>query len=101
LLLEVGDAAFLDALDLYRGHLELARTLQTGPSQAGVLMSRVNKRIEHAETPGGADERHPTGTPSPADRSEHVRGALRSLRGALADNEQTLALDQVADDDAQ
>lgn len=94
LLIEVGDAAFLDALDLYRGHLELARALQTGPSQAQVLMSRVERRIAHAEQPGNPDEAHPGGTPSPANRSEHVRGALRSLRGALADNEQTLAVDQ-------
>jgi len=98
LLTDVGDAAFLDALDLYRGHLELARSLKTGsPTQAGVLMERVARRIEHAEKPGLPDEEHPAGTPSPADRSEHVRGALRSLRGALADHEQEFPLeDEVA-----
>jgi predicted ATPase/serine/threonine protein kinase len=91
LLTEQGDAAFLDALDLYRGHLELARSVQTGsPKQAAVLQERVQKRIAHAERPGLSDEEHPSGTPSPADRSEHVRAALRSLRGALADHDQSV-----------
>ncbi len=89
LLTDVGDAAFLDALDLYRAHLELARSVQTtSPNQSSVLEERVHKRIAHAERPGLADDEHPSGTPSPADRSEHVRAALRSLRGALADHEQ-------------
>lgn len=91
LLTDVGDAAFLDALDLYRGHLELARSVQTGsPMQASVLQERVHKRIAHAEKPGLPDDDHPAGTPSPADRSEHVRAALRSLRGAIADHEQSM-----------
>lgn len=87
LLTEVGDLNFLDALDLYRAHLELGHALRTGSGhQAAVLDERIVKRIAHVEKPGPADEAHPTGTPSPSDRSEHVRAALRSLRGALADN---------------
>jgi predicted ATPase/serine/threonine protein kinase/Tfp pilus assembly protein PilF len=87
LLTEVGDLSFLDALDLYRAHLELGHALATGSGhQAAVLDERIRKRIAHVERPGPADEAHPTGTPSPADRSEHVRAALRSLRGALEDN---------------
>ncbi|MFT3706732.1 MAG: protein kinase [Archangium sp.] len=100
LLSEVSDAAFLDALDLYRGHLELARALQTGsPTQSQVLMERVYKRIAHAEKPGAPDTAHPAGTPSPADRSDQVRAALRSLRGALADHEQTVAVDPAEEED--
>ena len=87
LLSEVGDLALLDALDLYRAHLELGHALRTGSEhQAAVLDERILKRIAHVEKAGAADETHPTGTPSPAERSEHVRAALRSLRGALADN---------------
>ena len=87
MLTEVGDLSFLDALDLYRAHLELAHSLRTGSEhQAAVLNERIVKRIAHVEKPGPPDEGHPSGTPSPADRSEHVRAALRSLRGALADN---------------
>ena len=87
LLTEVGDLSFLDALDLYRAHLELGHALRTGSEhQAAVLDERILKRIAHVERPGAADEAHSAGTPSPAERSEHVRGALRSLRGALADN---------------
>ncbi len=87
LLTDVGDLAFLDALDLYRAHLELGHAIETGSEhQAAVLEERIAKRIAHAERPGPADDTHPSGTPSPADRSEHVRAALRSLRGALADN---------------
>jgi tetratricopeptide (TPR) repeat protein len=92
MLTEQGDAAFLDALDLYRGHVELARAINTvSPSMSAVLLERVHKRLAHAETPGHADDLHPAGTPSPADRSEHVRYALRSLRGALSDHEPTVA----------
>ncbi len=87
LLSEVGDLSFLDALDLYRAHLELGHALRTGSEhQAAVLDERILKRIAHVEKPGAADEAHPSGTPSPADRSEHIRAALRSLRGALEDN---------------
>lgn len=87
LLTEVGDLSFLDALDLYRAHLELGHALRTGSEhQAAVLDERILKRIAHVEKPGPAADAHPTGTPSAADRSEHVRAALRSLRGALEDN---------------
>ncbi|MDP1822934.1 MAG: protein kinase [Archangium sp.] len=87
LLTDVGDLSFLDALDLYRAHLELGHALRTGSEhQAAVLDERILKRIAHVERPGAADEAHPAGTPSPAERSEHVRAALRSLRGALQDN---------------
>ncbi len=83
-LTEVGDAAFLDALDLYRGHLELARAVAVKSDREAVsLEQRVNKRIEHAERSNPPDELHPAGSPSPADRSEHVRAALRSLKAAI------------------
>lgn len=91
---DAGDATYLDALDLYRGHLELARSLQTASNSQGmVLRQRVDKRITHAESPGAADAQSPSGTASPADRSEHVRAALRSLRGALSDHDQAPAVD--------
>ncbi|GMU58638.1 MAG: hypothetical protein AMXMBFR34_04010 [Myxococcaceae bacterium] len=89
LLTDAGDAAFLDALDLYRAHLELAHARQTrSDHQANVLEERISKRIAHAERAGPADEQHPAGVPSPADRSEHVRAALRSLRIAMAQSGQ-------------
>jgi len=89
LLTEAGDAAFLDALDLYRGHLELAHARTTrSDHQAAVLEERIAKRIAHAERAGEPDELHPGGVPSPADRSEHVRAALRSLRIAMAQSGQ-------------
>jgi predicted ATPase/serine/threonine protein kinase len=84
LLATVGDASFLDALDLYRGHLELAHARSTrSERQAETLEQRVARRLEHAERVSAPDEHHPAGMPSPADRSEHVRIALRSLRTAL------------------
>lgn len=86
ILMEVNDAGLLDALDLYRAHLELAHALKSGSEhQSTVLEERVRKRIAHAERVGAPDVLHPSGAPSPADRSEHVRAALRSLRGALTD----------------
>jgi tetratricopeptide (TPR) repeat protein len=86
LLTESGDASFLDTLDLYRAHLELGHALLTkSEHQAAVLEDRVRKRIAHAEKPGEPDDAHPGGGPSPAARSEHVRAALRSLKGALVD----------------
>jgi hypothetical protein len=51
-----------------------------------VLIERVKKRIAHAENTGPSDDQHPAGTPSPAARSEHVRTALRSIKGALVDH---------------
>ncbi|MEW6430523.1 MAG: protein kinase [Myxococcota bacterium] len=89
LLTDAGDPAFLDALDVYRAHLELAHARQTGSEhQATVLEERIAKRIAHAERAGAPDEQHPGGVPSPADRSEHVRAALRSLRIAMAQSGQ-------------
>jgi tetratricopeptide (TPR) repeat protein len=86
-LTQVGDAGLLDALDLYRAHLELGHSLQTrSESQAEVLEARVRKRIAHAEQAGAPDDRHPGGAPSPAERSEYVRSALRSIKGALVDH---------------
>ena len=55
LLSEVGDLSFLDALDLYRAHLELGHALRTGSEhQASVLDERILKRIAHVEKPGPA-----------------------------------------------
>lgn len=89
LLTEANDAAFLDALDVYRGSLELAHARQTrSEHQAAVLEGRLARRITHAERAGPPDEHHPAGAPSPADRSEHVRAALRSLRVAMAQSGQ-------------
>jgi tetratricopeptide (TPR) repeat protein len=89
LLTDAGDAAFLDALDIYRAHLELAHARQTRSEyQASVLEERIARRIAHAERSGPPDDRHPGGVPSPADRSEHVRAALRSLRIAMAQSGQ-------------
>ncbi len=86
-LTQVGDVGLLDALDLYRAHLELGHALQTrSESQAEVLQARVRKRIAHAEQAGPPDDRHPGGAPSPAERSEYVRSALRSIKGALVDH---------------
>jgi tetratricopeptide (TPR) repeat protein len=87
ILTQLGDVGLLDALDLYRAHLELGHALQTrSSSQAEVLEARVRKRIAHSEQSGAPDERHPGGAPSPAERSEHVRAALRSIKGALVDH---------------
>ncbi len=86
-LTNVSDTKFLDALELYRGHIELGHVISTRSElQAQVLEERVRKRIAKAIAPGPPDEQHPTGTPSPSERSEYVRAALRSLRGAMQDN---------------
>ena len=80
LLTEVGDAGFLDALDVYRAHVELAQATATRSDREAVsLEARVKKRVDHAERAGAPDALHPAGVPSPADRSEHVRAALRAL----------------------
>ncbi len=74
------DEMFLDALDLYRAHLEFGHVLQTRSERQGqALEERIRKRVARA-TQKGSDGR------SLADRSEHVRAALRSLRGAMSDN---------------
>ncbi len=87
LLTVVGDLGLLDALDLYRAHVELGHALQTSSAaQAQVLEERVHRRIAHVEQVGPPDDQHPSGTPSPAERSEYVRSALRSIKGALVDH---------------
>ena len=72
-LRDAGDPAFLDALDVMRGHLEWA----TGDVQ------RAQERLMHAERGAPANFDHPGGVPSPSDRSEHVRGSVRSLKAAM------------------
>ncbi len=83
LLTRIGDTSFLDALDVFRAHLELA---QAAAAQSDVardaLLAQYEKRLDRAERAGPPDAAHPSGTPSPADRSEHVRAALRSLEVA-------------------
>lgn len=84
-LTEVNDVGLLDAVDVYRGLVEWGHIVHTrSPAQARTLETRVNKRIEHATRAGPADDRHPSGAPSPADRSEHVRAALRTLKATMA-----------------
>lgn len=84
-LTEVNDVGLLDAVDVYRGLVEWGHVMHTrSPNQARALEARVNKRIEHAERAGVPDDRHPAGAPSPADRSEHVRAALRTLKATMA-----------------
>lgn len=84
-LTEVNDVGFLDAVDVYRGLVEWGHALHTrSPAQARTLMARVRQRVEHARRPGAPDETHPAGAPGPADRSEHVRAALRTLEAAMA-----------------
>ncbi|MBK7858284.1 MAG: protein kinase [Archangiaceae bacterium] len=79
LLTEAGDASFLDALEVYRGIVELAHARF---AREAVPYS-VTRRQEHAETPGVPSPENPAGTPSPAERSEQVRAALRSLKAVL------------------
>lgn len=84
-LTEVNDVSLLDAVDVYRGLVEWGHIVHTrSPTQARALETRVLRRIEHAERPGSPDEQHPAGVASPADRSEHVRAALRTLKATMA-----------------
>lgn len=84
-LTEVNDIGLLDAVDVYRGLVEWGHIMHTrSPAQARTLEVRAKKRIEHAERAGAPDDRHPAGAPSPADRSEHVRAALRTLKATMA-----------------
>lgn len=84
ILNETGDQNLLDALDLYRAHVELARAQVThSEAEAIDLEEQVAKRVQRAERASAPDEMHPAGTPSPAERSEQVRAALRSLRAAM------------------
>jgi predicted ATPase/serine/threonine protein kinase/predicted negative regulator of RcsB-dependent stress response len=83
-LTEVNDVGLLDAVDVYRGLVEWGHIMHSrSPALGRTLESRVQKRIEHAERAGVADDRHPGGAPSPADRSEHVRAALRTLKATM------------------
>ncbi len=83
-LTEVNDVSLLDAVDVYRGLVEWGHIVHTrSPTQARALEARVLRRIAHAEQPGAADELHPAGVASPADRSEHVRAALRTLKATM------------------
>jgi hypothetical protein len=84
LLTQANDLNFLEALDLYRAHLELAQALRArSDHEAEELEQRISRRVVRAETPQPPDETHPRGVPSPVERSEQVRAALRSLKGAL------------------
>jgi ATP/maltotriose-dependent transcriptional regulator MalT len=84
-LTEVNDAGLLDAVDVYRGLVEWGHVLHTkSPAQARTLEARITRRIEHAERTQPPDDAHPAGAPSPADRSEHVRAALRTLKATMA-----------------
>ncbi len=75
-LTEVGDAASLDALDLYRGQVEYGEALfAQSDAHAAALRAKVQRRIDHAE--------RAQGTPSPSARSDAVRTALRGLRAAM------------------
>ena len=81
---EANDLSFLEALDLYRAHLELAQALRAPTDgEADALERRIASRVVRAESPAPIDAAHPNGGPSPADQSEHVRAALRSLKAAL------------------
>ncbi|MBI3183647.1 MAG: tetratricopeptide repeat protein [Myxococcales bacterium] len=86
-LRELGDTSLLDALEVFRAHLEFVRSVQVsragGEQQAEALERSVAERVRRAEAASGADPDHPGGGPSPAERSEHVRAALRSLRAAM------------------
>lgn len=84
LLTQANDLSFLEALDLYRAHLELAQALRAHTDhEADELEQRISRRVVRAETPQPPDEAHPNGVPSPFERSEQVRAALRSLKRAL------------------
>ncbi len=71
--------AFLDALDIYRAHVELAYVMSATPARATELRAKVSARIRHAE---GEPNPVGVGRQAPAARSEFVRAALRSYRTA-------------------
>ncbi|MBX7096091.1 MAG: protein kinase [Myxococcaceae bacterium] len=84
LLRDAGDNSFLDALEVYRAHIELAHLLHgSDPRTTDALESSVKARVRRAERPKPRDTTHPDGVPSPAARSEYVRAALRALRAAM------------------
>ncbi len=91
ILNEVGDQNLLDALDIYRAHLELSRALATtSDAEAAELEARVDKRVQRAERASPPNALHPAGMASPAERSEQVRAALRSLRAAMRRSRHTV-----------
>lgn len=79
LLTDAGDAGFLDALDVYHAIIDLSRSRFAGAA----VPPSVMKRAEHAERSGPPSPDYPAGAPSPAERSEQVRSALRSLRAVI------------------
>ena len=84
ILNEVGDQNLLDALDIYRAHVEISAAMAAGSgAEARQLEAQVEKRVQRAERSSAPNELHPAGMPSPAQRSEQVRAALRSLRAAM------------------
>jgi tetratricopeptide (TPR) repeat protein len=91
ILNEVGDQNLLDALDIYRAHVELSRAMVTlSDTEATELEAQVQKRVQRAERSSPPNELHPAGMPSPAERSEQVRAALRSLRAAMRRSRHTV-----------
>ena len=91
LLNEVGDQNLLDALDLYRAHVELSRAMVSPSDQEAFELERqVERRVQRAQSASPPDEVHPAGLPSPAARSENVRAALRSLRAAMRRSRHTV-----------
>ncbi|MBS1149398.1 MAG: Serine/threonine kinase family protein [Myxococcaceae bacterium] len=91
ILNEVGDQNLLDALDIYRAHVELSRAMVTPvDTEAAELEAQVEKRVQRAERSSPPNEFHPAGMPSPAERSEQVRAALRSLRAAMRRSRHTV-----------
>ena len=91
ILNEVGDQNLLDALDIYRAHVELSRAMVTlSDTEAVELEAQVARRVQRAERSSPPNEFHPAGMPSPAERSEQVRAALRSLRAAMRRSRHTV-----------
>lgn len=84
LLKDLGDSNFLDALEVYRAHLELAQAQRVkSPEEAATLEASLEARITRAQRPVPADVTHPEGQTAPDSRSEPVRAALRALRAAM------------------
>ncbi len=91
ILNEIGDQNLLEALDIYRAHVELSRALTTlSDKEAAELEALVEKRVARAERASPPNALHPAGMPSPAERSDQVRAALRSLRAAMRRSRHTV-----------
>ncbi len=83
LLLErLGDSLSLEAVQVNRGFVELARhrrlLLEQRAEDAAHLLVKIEQRIRRARRPGKV------GTPSLADRSDDIRSSLRILERNLA-----------------